>query len=163
MTAANVNGEEGLGSLSFTFTGPRRPKAPTNLRAEFNVSDKTIDCRWDVSALPGIRYALLCTPQKIPPKDDWHWSKIPDIEGNSYKLGGQKFPLVSGKRYTIKVRAISKFGLESATSNVKTVEAIDPKPEKMEPPVVSQPGEQQLFIASPYHAEKRSRPADIRN
>jgi len=87
--------------------------------------------------LPGVKYALLYTPQSRPPADDYHWSMISDIKDGSYKLGGQSFTLVSGHKYTIKVKAVSKFGLESFASNVVVVEAADHAPEKIPPPRVT--------------------------
>lgn len=141
VTAANINGDEGNGSRSFGFKGPRRPKAPTNLAATFNITEKAIDCKWEMATLPGIKYALLYTTQVKPPLDDYHWSMISDIQESVYKLGGlQNFALVSGQKYTIKVKAISKFGLESYSSNIVVVQAIDPYPEKIPPPTVTVTG-----------------------
>ena len=40
VTAVNLHGEEGTGSTTFTFHGPRRPKAPTNLKDRFIISNE---------------------------------------------------------------------------------------------------------------------------
>ena len=107
---------------------------------KFNSTSKTILCTWDAVEIPGIQYLLIYTTEIPPPVRDFHWSIIPEIYESFYEFGPKNgFNLVSGQSYTMKVKAISKFQLESAASNtVRATAEQDPPPEKLPAPAVKQ-------------------------
>ena len=129
ITAVDAYGNTGLGSSLFKFDGAKRPKSPNDLKAIFNPETSSILCKWEDLTIPNVRYNLYYTTLTVLPKRDDLWSTIMDIKEPHKVLGGRDVKLVYNKQYTIKITAVSKYGLESRPSNLVSLVTRDPLPQ----------------------------------